>query len=545
MVTMRDGVKLATDLWFPIGPKNSLSAVLVRTPYLKDGHAAVRFAFYGYVVVVQDVRGKNGSEGVFTILANDGEDGYDAIDWIVKQPWSNGKVGTYGCSYCGENQLILAKKRHPNHCAMVVEAGGGAIGKAGGSYRYAGLFEGGVPELAEAVEWFLEKAGAKYRSERDMGRPAGLNDLMSLPVIKINQRCSGPRTDWEAYLSHELSDPWWEECGYITDADSFNVPALHVNSWFDYGIAESLYLFNLLQTNSSSHEARLNQYAIIYPVRHCRFDDATENCNVGSLNLGNARLDHFAIYLKWFDTWLNDSGGSWESFPKVLLYVMGRNQWRSETEWPPDRTRYVPFYLDSGEGSLPKSRAHLLTDAPPVRCGQHTYMYDPSDPTPSYAWPGAIDQSSIGTRRDILTFQSTTLTHGIDVTGAIKAILHVSSTARDTDFMVKLLDVTPSGEAFVIARGSMRTRYRDGFDTVAFMKKGEVYRLEIDLHATSFYFADGHKIRLDISSSDFPRLERNLNTGGDNHADTTWIVAENTLHCSQEYLSRLVLPVIP
>lgn len=545
MVPMRDGIRLATDIWFPVGIKEKLPAILVRTPYKKDGHPTVRFALYGYIVVAQDVRGKFKSEGTFTYLADDTNDGYDTISWIVKQPWSNGLVGTYGCSYPGENQILLAKKIHPHHTTMILEAAGGAIGSANQSYRYMGLYEGGVFTLAGGFNHFMSYF-AKDKNDRGSERMERAKVLRTLPLIDMMKRGGGPKTDWEDIVSHDLTDPWWDKIGYITDKDRFNIPVLHVNSWFDYGVAESLYFFNLLQKNADSELGRDNQRIIIFPTTHCDFGDVSENTKVDTLELGDARLGHFKTCLLWFDHWLKKIRNKVTDMPNVQLYVMGKNKWREENEWPLKRTVYTPLYLCSDKKNNekhPKNKGGLSYSIPTGETSL-SYTYNPDNPAPSYKWPGTVDTAKFQFRKDILVYTTPPLIKGFEMTGPVKAILFVSSSARDTDFMVKLLDVAPDGSVFNIVQGAFRARYREGFDKKVWMKQNEVYRIEVDMHATSYYYAPGHHIRVDVSSSDFPTYERNLNTGGNNFDETKWIVADNTIHHSKEYQSHIVLPVI-
>lgn len=543
MVPMRDGVKLATDIWFPVGVEEKLPVILVRTPYMKDGHPTVRFVLYGYAVVVQDVRGKFNSEGIFTYLADDAVDGYDTITWIADQPWSNGKIGTYGCSYCGENQIVLAKQKHPNHITMILEAAGGAIGSANKSYGYLGLYEGGVFKLAGGFHYFMNFF-AKDKTDKGSARVERDIALKSLPLIDMIQRSGGPKTDWEDIVSHDLTDPWWDKIGFITERDRFNIPTLHINSWFDYGVSESLAFFNLLQKNAETNMARDSQYIIIYPTTHCHYGDASKNTTVGTLNLGDARLGHFKICLEWFDYWLKGIKNGVTNMPKVQLYVMGKNKWRGEQEWPLARTTYTPLYLHSNGKANINADGGLLDYSIPSKDGADRFTYDPEKPVPSYDWPGAIDTSKIESRQDILVYTSQPLKRNIEITGPVKAILYVSSSAKDTDFMVKLLDVTPDGSMVNIVQGAFRARYREGFDKKVWMKPGDTYRIEVELHSTSYCFAPGHRIHLDITSSDFPNHERNLNTGGNNYDETKWIVARNMIYHSKKYPSHVLLPVI-
>lgn len=546
-VEVRDGIQLATDLYFPRGPRERLPAILIRTPYGKQNRSpsdARWFAGHGYVVAVQDVRGKSPSGGRFEPLANDSEDGYDTITWLAGQPWSNGRVGTYGCSYLGENQILLAGMRHPSHRAMIAQAAGGAVGSAGGRYRYFGIFEGGAVRLDGGVSWFMN---AGVRDWDGSGGAWTYSDMLSyLPVGKILSAAGG-ETDWEEYLSHPFSDPWWEEAGYITDADSFDVPALHVNSWFDYGVSESAYLFNLMQRNSTGETPARNQYLIVSPTKHCGSERATQHTRVNDLDLGDARLGLMDLYVRWFDRWLTGIDNGVTEMPKVQIYVMGSNRWRGENEWPLARTRFTPFYLNSGGSAGEAVDGGGLVPEVPNGGLPDRYRYDPDDPVPSSELAritGENAPNEVAKRTDVLTYTTPVLEEGIEVTGPIRAVLYVSSSARDTDFVARLLDVRPGGEALAVQRGILRSRFRTGFDREVFMEPGAVYRVEIDLKCSSYFFAAGHRIRLEVSSSYFPYYDRNLNDGLPNFTGTTPVVADNAVYHDKRYPSHIVLPVV-
>jgi hypothetical protein len=571
-VPMRDGVRLSTDLYFPVGAEPPLPVVLIRTPYDKNRMRGARgsprfFAGQGYVVAAQDVRGKFESEGWYTVSAADRHDGYDAVTWLAEQSWSNGRVGTYGCSYLGENQMQLAATRHPNHVAAIAQA-------AGGSYRYFGAINGGAFELAAGVGWFWG-AGSKVH----MVLPPGLSreDFLraapylrpapeipepdyramwrTLPLVDVMRRAEAPPTDWEDFVSHPPGDPWWDAFGYVTDADRFDVPTLHVNSWYDFGVAETLALFNLLRTNAHSARARDHQYAIVSPTTHCASEEASARTIVGERDLGDARLDYYRIYLRWFDRWLREEENEITEMPKVQLYVMGRNAWRRASAWPPPDARPTRYYLHSDGRANSRLGSGTLDTVPPRDEPPDGFVYDPATPVPSVGGPicctgtrdapaGAFDQSDVEMRHDVLVYTTAPLEDGVEVTGPVELTLYVSSCARDTDFTGKLVDVYPDGRAFNVQEGILRARYREGYRRTLTMRPGETYRITVNLHATSNYFAPGHRIRLEVSSSNFPRFDRNLNTGGNNYDETRWVTARNTVHHSAEYPSHLVLPVV-
>jgi putative CocE/NonD family hydrolase len=585
MVPMRDGVRLSTDVYVPQGAGEKLPAVLVRTPYNKKTwrqdvltytfpsvlYPARLFASQGYVVVVQDVRGKFESEGEYIFAGADSEDGYDATDWVAAQSWSNGKVGTYGCSYLGEVQYLQAKNRNSHLTAMIPQAAGPM------QYRAGGGINGGALELAALVGW-VRSNGSKinYRPPPGTSRAMLLEaedyfqpgptlpkiDFRpiwnSLPVVDMLKKAGAPPTDFADIVSRDFSDPWWNKTDFIRPADRFNVPTLHVNSWNDYGVGETLMLFNQLRNNADSERARDNQFAIISPTTHCLSELATEQTYVGQRDLGNASLDYFSIYLRWFDYWLRGNQNAKPTMPKLQLYIMGKNKWRGENEWPLKRTIYTNYYLHSDGYANSRFGSGSLSPVVPRAEPADRYTYDPGTPVPTAGGAvckacsasgdvvdGSVDQSDVETRHDVLVYTTPVLSNGIEVTGPIELTLFVSSSARDTDFTGKLVDVYPDGTAFNIQEGILRARYRDGFERKVWMSGQEVYELRINLHATSNYFAPKHRIRLEISSSNFPRFDRNLNTGGNNYDETSWVTADNVIYHSERYPSHVRLPVIP
>lgn len=582
MVPMRDGVRLSTDLYFPVGAEDKLPVILIRLPYNKEvyfarqwGSAAYDFSGQGYVVAVQDLRGRFESEGEFIVeYETEAEDGHDAITWAGTQPWSNGNVGTFGCSYLGEVQIQQAKLRNPYLKAMIPQAAGGAVGSAGGLYHYFGGMHGGVNEIAPAVGWFYG-SGSKvffrpppglsredFLEIREYFNPApkleGINFKeiwFSLPVVDMLKKAGAPPTDFEDYISHPPGDPWWDDFAYIKDVDRFDVPALHINSWYDYGVADTLFLFNLFQKNAESERCRENQYVIISPTAHCQSESVPEKKIVGERDMGDARFPYWDTYVRWFDYWLKGEKNGITDMSKVHIYVMGKNEWRAENEWPLARTNYIKYYFHSDGHANSRYGTGKLSVKVPGKEASDRFVYDPKTPVPSVGGPicctgtedapaGAFDQSEVEMRHDILVYTSDELKAGVEVTGPIMAVLYISSSAKDTDFTAKLVDVCPDGTAYNIQEGILRARYREGFTNRVWMKPDGVYRLEIDLQASSNFFGPGHRIRVEISSSNFPRWERNLNTGGNNFDETEWIIARNTFHHSKKYPSHIILPII-
>ena len=580
-VPMRDGATLSTDLYFPEAKTEQLPTILIRTAYNKgrgrepgsaEGGILSRFIEEGYAVAVQDMRGRFESEGVYRPATVDRDDAYDTVTWLAEQPWSDQKVATYGCSYHGDVQVVLASTRHPNHVAalpMASTTGYYAEGRPwiaydGGVFELAqtaGWFSGsgskiyyGPPPWVDRAEWFRSDAAKLFRTGPERARSEYEANLPTLPIIDILRKSGLPPSDYEDFVSNNPEGAYFKNLDWVGQSDRFDVPAIFIDSWYDYGPAETLQLFNLFQKNAVSGEARDNQFVIIAPTTHCGYTRATEQTIVGERDLGDARLDFEDMYLRWYERWLKGVDNGVTDMPKVQYYLMGKNEWRSSETWPLPDTEYRKFYLHSdgransryGDGSLSRS---LPGDQPADR-----FVYDPATPVPTLGGQtcctgmnsaaGAYDQSNIEMRNDVLVYTSEPLEEGIEVTGQLEVVLYVGSSVKDTDFTAKLVDVYPDGKAYNIQGGALRMRYREGFDKKLLMEEGEVYEIRLDLHATSNYFGPGHRIRLDISSSNFPRWDRNLNTGGNNYDETEWIVAENTAHHTAAYPSHVVLPVI-
>jgi len=575
MVPMRDGIKLSTDLYFPADAGEKLPVIQIRTPYNKKGYRrkgsiAYSMAGLGYVVAVQDMRGRFESQGDYTVSKADVDDGYDCVEWLAVQEWSNGKVGSYGCSYLGENQIMMARARPPHLACMIPMAAGGVI-----PHKGFGLSWGGVNKITAGFGWFLQAGSkiflrpprdasddfwARYGDHFEPGPKEKEVDFQqmwnTLPIIDMMKAAGMPYTDWEDFVSHGPGSGYWVDMGYVVETDRFDTPALHINTWYDECTPETLYEFNIMRRNALSDRGREHQYVIMGPQAHCEFmHNMSENTYIGDMYVGDTRFDFEGIIKKWFAYWLKGIESDVLSMPRVQYFLMGMNEWRSADEWPLAGTDFVKYYLQSDGGANSRYGTGVLDTRMPDDEKPDRFTYDPGSPVPSLggpvcctdtpdAAPGAYDQSEIEMRHDVLVYTTPVLAEGLEVTGPVELVLHVSSSARDTDFTGKLVDVYPDGTAFNICEGILRARYREGWGKKVFMESGEVYRLSVDMSATGVFFKKGHRIRLEVSSSNFPRFGRNLNTGGKNYDETEWIVAENTVHHSEEHPSYLMLPVI-
>jgi putative CocE/NonD family hydrolase len=559
MVPMRDGVRLSTDVYRPKTVTGPLPTILIRLPYNKATYRgatvpATYFASHGYAVAVQDVRGKFASEGTYRVYEGDMTDWSDTFDWIGTQPWSTGQIGTYGCSYLGEGQIIAAQQRHPRHIAAIAQAAGGNIGRVGRRREFWGSVEGGAFSISINFGWM-----PVFASTEKGAKPMPNVDLASffrtLPVIDMTDRAGSPSWDWRNFLERSPDDPWWDRQGYLTADDSVSVAALHVSSWFDMA-QEALEEAEIFRKNALNDRAKNGQYAIISPTVHCASEAASANTKVGDLEVGDARLHYWETYLAWFDRWLKGNEHAIDSLPRVQYYVIGRNEWRKADRWPVPQMRETAFYLRSDGGANTRNGNGRLSLEAPKTERADTFTYDPANPVPSRGGsicctgnpkdvPGSFDQSDIEQRPDVLTYTTDALRDGLELTGPMRAVVFLSSDAADTDITVKLTDVFPDGRSMNMQEGITRVRYRDGFDRPRMMSRGTVYEVPVDLHATSWYLPPGHRLRVEISSSNFPRFDRNLNTGGRNYDETTWKTAKNTVHHSAAHASRLILPVVP
>ena len=585
MMPMRDGIRLCTDIYRP-KTEEPVPIIFSRTPYnfnswvdgehrtrtMKRALAAVK---RGYAYVVQNERGRYFSEGEWDILGVPLTDGYDAFSWMKNQPWSNGKIGTLGCSSTAEWQMAVAALDHPAHAAMVPQGFGAGVGRVGKYYEQGNWYRGGAQQMLFTA-WLYGVEHDKFKpripagaTQEDLIRISRFYDLapenpkvdMSealkhLPVKDILQNIHGKREIYDKMIMRKPNDPDWYSGGLYHDDMPFGVPSFWFASWYDVSISPNLELFNYVRKNGVDKEVRDNQYLVIAPTLHCAYTRATEETIVGERNVGDARLNYDDLVYGWFDHWLKgERNGFLEELPRVQYYTMGMNKWQTAESWPPENVEMTTFYLSSKGRANTRNGDGRLVNTPLKSKGQaDAFTYDPMDPVPSYGGNvcctgnaikgGAYDQQDMELRDDILVYTSDPLEEGIEVSGFIESTLYVSSDVKDTDFTIKLIDVYPDGRAYNLDETIQRARYREGYDKEVFMEEGEVYKLELTPMSTSNYFDKGHRIRLEISSSNFPRFTRNLNTGGNNFDEEEGIVAHNKIHHSAEYSSQIRLPIM-
>jgi putative CocE/NonD family hydrolase len=586
LVPMRDGIGLDTNVFFPRDGEPPYPVILIRSPYqlehilqrwMKSGQIQL-FLENGYAIAFQNERGRYWSEGEYTLLAGAREDGYDTIDWIVRQPWSNGKVGTLGCSSSAEHQLGLVTMSHPGHAAAIAGGPGAGIGVIGDFHEQGNFYRGGAIQLLFASwnnDWVfyggsghLQKPGFQAdlsrddrirlshmfslrRSEPDVDYRAFFRHL---PVSDLLRNIDGPVTDWEEFSRRTPGDPAWSRTDFAGEGDTFGVPMLWMFSWYDIGVAPNITLYNYAREHTSTPRAEGNQFMVMSPMPHCAYGRETRDTEVGERDMGDARFDYEKLFLDWFDYWLKGETTGVLKRPRVRYYLMGANEWRTGDVWPPQGGEARTWYLDSDGGANSLFGDGILSPKPPTRTASDTFTYDPSVPVPTRgggaccqgdeADPGSFDQTDLEARIDVLVYTSPPLEEPLEVTGFIETVLYVSSDARDTDFTVKLVDVDTDGRAWNVEDTIQRVRYREGYDRTVLMQKGEVYEIKLGPMATANTFQKGHRIRVEISSSNFPRFDRNLNTGGNNFDEAEYRRARNTVHHSPVHSSRISLPVV-
>lgn len=584
MMPMRDGIKLATDIFRP-KTNEPVPIIFVKTPYnfnsWRDGEMRTRTyrAAYdavkrGYAYVIQNERGRYFSQGEWEILGAPVTDGYDAFSWLEEQSWSNGKIITTGCSSTAEWQMGMAALDHPAHTAMIPAGYGAGVGRVGRFYEQGNWYRGGAQQML-FTSWLYWVQNDRIRptfpddaTREELIRVSKSFDLAPrrpqvdwkeafwhLPVEDIIRNVDGPVGAYEKMITRLPDDPEWFQGGLYHDNMDFGVPSLWICSWYDVSIGPNLELFNHVHQNASDPKVRENQYVIISPSTHCGYNRVSENTVVGEREIGDARLNFDSLTNGWMDYWLKDENSTFlEELPRVQYFTMGLNQWQTSDTWPPEGMKMKTWYLASEGKANTLNGDGQLTNKPGKNDLPDVFTYDPADPVPSYGGnvcctggaiqPGSFDQSEIEKREDILVYTTEPLKKGVEVSGFIEATLYVSSDAKDTDFTIKMIDVYPDGRAYNLDETIFRARFREGFEREVFMEEGQVYKIEMSPMSTSNYFKKGHRIRIEVSSSNFPRFERNLNTGGRNYDETEGVVATNKIHHSVKYPSQVRLPVI-
>jgi uncharacterized protein len=535
-IPMRDGVGLAANLFRPAGA-TKVPTILIRTPYNKGaglGPGYRQFLNNGYAVVVQDVRGRYESEGVFNSHDQEGPDGDDTVNWIASQGWSDGQVGMVGGSYLGIVQWKLALRNNPHLKAIF------PIVSGNDDYRDRFYSRGGAMKVGNRLSWMASNLKASWFV------PDFSRYVRSLPLRLADVAATGQisKLYYQPVVEHPTYDEYWKARSVREHLEDMKIPVFSIGGWYDNFVDGDLESFSELR------KAGKAAYAAIGPWPH-NMSSPFEGVSFGA----DSSFPVSSFQLAWFDHWMK-GGQQRKAFPgpRLRIFVMGKNKWRDENEWPLKRAESKAFYLSSKKGANGLTGDGILgTRIEPS--GKEGFEFDPQNPVATHGgavccdpkifpW-GPMDQRQVEARRDVLVYSTEPLKKEVEVTGPIRLIINVSSTALDTDFTAKLVDVFPDGTARNLCDGMIRMRYRQSLSKPELMQAGKVYKLEIEVGVTSNVFGEGHRIRLEVSSSNFPRFDRNMNTGGSLVDETVGKVAKQTVYFGKEYPSRLILPIVP
>ncbi|MGH9559388.1 MAG: CocE/NonD family hydrolase [Bryobacteraceae bacterium] len=555
-VPMRDKVTLAADIYRPDAP-GKFPAILERTPYGRANAGAARegqfFAERGYVFIDMDVRGRYDSDGHFYAFKNEANDGFDSDEWIGKQAWFDGNLGTIGGSYVGYTQWMQAVRgsKYLKTAAPAVTTPDiyGNWTWINGVLHYGFTFPWGVDIDAHVDQY----AG-------DVNWPPA---YFHLPVATSDEAV-GHRVPYvRDWVAHPTRDSYWDGISYEKDYNKIGIPILSVDGWYDIFLRGALQADTETRKLGKTEEARTGKRLIIGPWAHStggRY--ALSNGRSGGappdqdrIDFGdNAPINMDNLYLSWYDHWLKGVKNGVDTEAPFQIFVMGENYWRNENEWPLARTKYVNYYIESGGRANSFDGDGVLTADQPKGSATDKFTYDPANPVPSKGGnvccssvpSGPWDQRSVERRDDVLVYTTPAMTQPMEITGPLSMKLFASTSAADTDFTAKLVDVHPDGYAQNIQSGIVRARYRNGVSkNPDFIDPDKVYEYSIDMWATSYVILPGHSLRLEVSSSDFPRFDRNLNTRESPENSTKIVVAHQTIYHDAQHPSHVILPLIP
>ncbi|MCH8910017.1 MAG: CocE/NonD family hydrolase [Chloroflexi bacterium] len=562
-VPMRDGTVLRADIWRP-DVDGEFPVLIERTPYDKTSSsesslgAGEYYASEGYVTIIQDVRGRFASDGEFYPFRDDGDgdrqDGYDTVEWAAEQQWSNGKIGTIGGSYSGSTQYRMLSAQPPHLVAQFAR-------QSASDYYREWVYRGGAIEHGFNLKWALVHTASHARRLA----PAGSEDrvektanqaveeykkwLENTPVAALAPVVD--LQDWfKDWMDHPNDDDFWHEFSIVRAHDRVNVPVHHFGSWYDCFLRGTLENYTGMRDRAATPEARAAQRLTIGPwVHNPGPGDLRE---AGAVDFGEqAQIGWFTTRLRWFDHWLKGVDNGVDADRPVKLFAMGINRWREFDKWPPAGITYTPFYLSEGisgsAGSL--NDGVLATDKPDLR-GEvfDEYDSDPENPVRSFGGGHLGDdngpQDQRGCENRVLTYTTAVLEQPLDVTGPVRAVLHASSSAVDTDWVVRITDVWADGTSMLVCDGILRARFKDSFEEPISLVPGIPVEFEVDLWATSHVFQKGHRLRVAVASSSFPRWDRNWQTGRNNAYETSGTVARNRIFRDATRPSHVLLPVL-
>jgi len=559
---MRDGTVLMADVYRPQEP-GSYPVLLMRLPYNKDAAQTYvyakpeEYASHCYIVVIQDVRGQYKSQGEFYPFRDEGKDGYDTVEWAAQLPGSNGKVGMYGFSYVGATQWLAAAEKPPHLVAI-------APAHTSSDYYDGWSYEGGAFSLAFKQSWPLTSiamSGVRRQGDQQLldEIQQAASDLPALykhvpisdylPNSQNDQRIASYYADW---VAHDTWDDYWKQWSIRTKYQDIQVPALNFAGWYDVFMKGGTENFMGMREKGGSEAARKGQHLVIGPWIHLPWEQ-----KVGEIDFGPEAANPIdRLHLRWFDYWLKGQANGVDTEKPVRVFVMGANTWRKADSWPLPETRFTPYYLHSmGQANTRYGNGSLSLEKQEANQTPDKYRYDPANPvpsagghsccTPDVAPVGPYDQAKIEDRADVLVYMTPPLEQSIEVTGPVQVILYAQSSTPDTDFTAKLVDVHPDGKVYNLGNGIIRASSRETLERRTPIEPGKVYEYKIDLWPTSNLFRPGHRIGLEISSSNFPHYDRNPNTGAEFGQGTTFKIADQTILHDADHPSRIILPVIP
>jgi len=539
---MRDGVKLAADIYRPAA-EGKYPVILTRTPYGKDNKshkysfAGKLFASQGYVFIVQDCRGKFDSDGDYYPYINEAADGHDTIEWAGTQPWSTGRVGMYGFSYWGSTQWLPAPMGSKYLKALVPIMTGQNLYRR---WIYNGIFR-----INDVLIWHYENA-------KKQARPAEGIDwnkaVRHLPLISADDALGADIPSYNDWIQHPVPGPYWERISVEGKVPAIKTPALIIDGWYDYYLDLAVEDFNRMKNQGGSDEARQSML-LIGPWTH------TSKSKFASMNFGKQAsfMKQIKTILRWYDYWLKGvKNGILEEGP-VSIFVMGANRWEKADTWPPSGAKLLKYYLRGGGKANGAMGDGALSTEPPENEKEDNYIYNPEDPVPSIggtsiygsAEAGPADQKAVESRQDVLVYTTGPLGDDLKVMGTVKCVLHVSTSARDTDFVARLCDVSPDGTSINIKDAVVRARFRDSFSGPSLLEAGKVYRIEIPIGSVCNVFKKGHRLRLQVTSSAFPEYGRNLNTGAAIGMTSKTVKAHQRVYHDREHSSYLTIPSVP
>jgi putative CocE/NonD family hydrolase len=566
-VKMRDGIVLYADVYRPDSP-GPFPVALQRTPYDKGSAGSMtnldpmKAARNGYAVVIQDTRGRYTSEGEFYAFRDEINDGYDTVEWAAAQPWSTGKVGMYGASYVGATQWLAAVARPPHLAAIVPNV-------TASNYHEGWAYQGGAFELGFNVSWTLLQltlanfgalsSAKSVPTEKRRDLIDAVNDMelsfRHLPTKDLPQLQGGLADYYYDWLAHPEFDDYWKNLCIEDNHPRLNVPAYNIGGWYDIFLGGTIRNFLGMRANGGSDDARRGQKLLIGPWQHGSRGGSVVGDHYFGLAADAMAADLDGVHFRWFDYWLKGIDNGVLDEPPVRVFVMGDNVWREEQEWPLARAQNTSYYLHSQGKANSSSGDGSLSPEAPGEEPPDVYLYNPADPVPTrggglccnpyFAANGAFDQQDIEARPDVLVYSTPPLERDLEVTGPVTVTLWAATSQTDTDFTAKLVDVCEDGCARNLTDGIIRARYRDSSSNASFVEPGRVYHYTIDLWATSNVFQRGHRIRVEISSSNFPRFDRNTNTGNVIAGDAEFKPALQTVMHDAQHPSHITLPVVP